>query len=381
MKFGYFCNPSNIDHQLEYREVINNAREIAQFCDQNAFETIWFAEHHFSIWGREVLPNPLVFAADIAARTERVRMGLAAAIITFWHPLRLAEDVALLDQLCDGRLELGLGRGNYGLEGLNLNPMADPRKPEENYLVFEDTLEILKRAFSEEKFNYHGKKYTFPTPGFTWDKARPVDVEGYINPQTKELINLSVFPKPLQKPWPPLWQVVDSPSSVEFAARNDLGLIMWRPPVEMLKERFKLYQSAASEASATKPALGKRNAIVRDTFVAPTMKQARELAEFYLMRSLNFYNWRGPGIFFNPDEQLSEAEQAEQKKQLTFEFVNDRDCIFFGTPERVVEQIQELQAQTQVEQVLINCAWAGMPHEHTMSSLRLFADEVMPRVT
>ena len=130
MKIGYFCNPTNPGHKKPYKTVLAEIRDLAQFCDRAGLDSIWFAEHHFSIWGREVLPNPLMMAVDIAARTERIGVGLAAAIMTFWHPLRLAEDVALLDQLVDGRLEVGLGRGNYGLEGLNLNPIADPRNPE-----------------------------------------------------------------------------------------------------------------------------------------------------------------------------------------------------------------------------------------------------------
>ncbi len=80
----------------------------------------------FSVWGRELLPNPVMTAVDLAARTSRIRIGLAAAIVTFWHPLRAAEDIALLDQLSGGRVEIGFGRGNYGLEAVNLNPEANP---------------------------------------------------------------------------------------------------------------------------------------------------------------------------------------------------------------------------------------------------------------
>ncbi|MFP6682300.1 MAG: LLM class flavin-dependent oxidoreductase, partial [Gammaproteobacteria bacterium] len=103
MKIGYFSNPWNIDHARDYRDVLNEVRELAGFCEEAGFDNFWLAEHHFSLWGREMLPNPLMMATDIAARTEHIRIGLAAAIITFWHPLRLAEDLALLDQLCDGR--------------------------------------------------------------------------------------------------------------------------------------------------------------------------------------------------------------------------------------------------------------------------------------
>jgi alkanesulfonate monooxygenase SsuD/methylene tetrahydromethanopterin reductase-like flavin-dependent oxidoreductase (luciferase family) len=379
MKVGYFCNPSNPDHVRPYRDILNDVRDLAAFCERSAFHSIWFAEHHFSIWGREVLPNPLMMGVDIAARTERIRIGLAAAIITFWHPLRLAEDLALLDQLSDGRLELGVGRGNYGLEGTNLNPMADPRNPEQNFQVFADTVQILKKAFSQRIFSHKGTKYTYPAPGFQWDRAHPVDDAAYIDAETRELINMSVFPRPLQQPTPPMWQVVDSPLAVEFAAKNDMGVIMWRPPVSMLKERFRLYKETASAATGTDVPFGNRTSIMRDTFIAETMDEARELAGKYVMRYLNWSNWRGPKIYLAPDEQLPEDEEAALKKSLTYDFVHDRSLLF-GTPEHVAEKIDELQSELNIEQLLINSSFVGMPHELTMRSMRLFADKVMPRI-
>jgi len=379
MKLGIFHNPANPDHAMDYSELLTNARELATFADQVGFDTIWFAEHHFSLWGREVLPNPLMLAADIAARTDNIRIGLAAAIITFWHPLRLAEDVGLLDQICDGRLELGVGRGNYGLEALNLNPKADPNKPEENYAVFEDALNVLKKACSQKIFSHQGSKYTFPTPGFSWDKAHPVRHKDYIDAETHELINISVYPQPKQQPWPPLWQVVDSKSSVEFAARNDLGVIMWRPPVATLKQRFDFYRATASQASGQTVAQHQRTGIMRDTFVASSMEEARRIAEPHIMQSLNWYNWRGPSIYLHPDEQLSEKQEAELRKELTYDFVHPR-CLLIGTPDYVLERLHELYDQAGVEHVLVNTSWGGMTQRDVMSSMALLAEEVLPNL-
>jgi alkanesulfonate monooxygenase SsuD/methylene tetrahydromethanopterin reductase-like flavin-dependent oxidoreductase (luciferase family) len=379
MKIGIFHNPANLDHKHSYATLLSNVREISEVADETGYASIWFAEHHFSLWGREVLPNPIVLAADIAARTKNLRIGLAAAIITFWHPLRLAEDVGLLDQLCDGRLELGVGRGNYGLEALNLNPMADTNKPEENYAVFEDALNILKKACSQKTFSHTGKKYTFPTPGFCWDKAHPVRHKDYVDAQTNELINISVYPRPKQQPWPPLWQVVDSIQSVEFAARNDLGVIMWRPPVGTLKERFDFYRATAESATGQPVPKGRRTAIMRDTFVAKTMEEARRIAEPHIMKSLNWYNWRGPSIFLEPGETLSESQETRLREELTYDFVHPRSLLI-GTPDYVLERLHELHDQASVEHVLTNTSWAGMDQKDVMNSLRLFADEVLPNV-
>ena len=379
MKISYFCNPTNLNQARAYLDVLNEVRDVALFCERHDFHTIWFAEHHFSLWGREMLPNPVVMGTDIAARTERIRIGLAAAIITFWHPLRLAEDVALLDQLSNGRLELGLGRGNYGIEGLNLNPMADPNKPDENYAVFEDTLEILKLAFANKRFAYSGKKYTVPYPGFNADKAHPIKLPNYVDSDTGELVKLSVYPQPLQRPGPPLWQVVDGERSVEFAARNDLGIIMWRPTVKGLKQHFARYREVMEETTGAPLAAGARCGIMRDTFVAESDAEARRLAGEAVMGTLNFSNWRGPSIYLDPGEDVSEARRIQLEKQLDFDFVKDR-CLLFGTPEQVAEQMLELHEELNVEQVLLNCHWPGLAHEHTMRSMQLFVDEVVPRL-
>ncbi|MEM7541771.1 MAG: LLM class flavin-dependent oxidoreductase [Pseudomonadota bacterium] len=379
MKISYFCNPTNLNQERPYLDVLEEVRDLAMFCERHDFHTIWFAEHHFSLWGREMLPNPVVMGTDIAARTERIRIGLAAAIITFWHPLRLAEDVALLDQLSGGRVELGLGRGNYGIEGLNLNPAADPNKPEENYQVFEDTLNILKLAFSQKRFAYQGSMYTFPTPGFKTDRAHTVELPDYIDADTGEMAKISVYPQPLQRPGPQMWQVVDGDRSIEFAAQNDLGIIMWRPPVSALKEKFERYRETAEAASGQSLDPGARCGIMRDLFVAPSEKEARALAEEAVMGTLNFSNWRGPSIYLEPGETLSEARRAALEAELDFDFVNDRSLLF-GTPDQVAEKMQELEGELGVEQVLLNCHWPGLSHEATMRSMQLFVDEVVPQL-
>ena len=123
-------------------------------------------EHHFSVWGRELLPNPVMAAVDLAARSSRIRIGLAAAIVTFWHPLRAAEDIAPLDQLSGGRVEIGFGRGNYGLEAVNLNPEANPNDQVKNKLVFDEAVLVIKAALTQERFAFKGEIYQFPAPGF-----------------------------------------------------------------------------------------------------------------------------------------------------------------------------------------------------------------------
>src|SRR5260221_13878233 len=104
MRFGLFHNLHDLTKQRDYADLLDELRELAAICDETDFDILWMPEHHFSVWGRELLPNPMMTAVDLAARTKRIRIGIAAAIVTFWHPLRAAEDIALLDQLTGGRV-------------------------------------------------------------------------------------------------------------------------------------------------------------------------------------------------------------------------------------------------------------------------------------
>ena len=105
MKIGYFCNITNWKKK-PYTEILDNARDIAVYCDKNNWHSIWFTEHHFNHEGMESQPNPLMMCTDVAARTKQIRLGQACNVITFWNPIRLAEDIAALDHLSKGR-EIG----------------------------------------------------------------------------------------------------------------------------------------------------------------------------------------------------------------------------------------------------------------------------------
>ena len=124
MKIGYFCNTTNWTHK-PYDILLDEAREITEYCDQNKWNSIWYTEHHFNHEGMESLTNPLMMGVDAAARTKNIRIGQACNVITFHNPIRMAEDIALLDQLSKGRVEIGIGRGIYGREAINLKT-TDP---------------------------------------------------------------------------------------------------------------------------------------------------------------------------------------------------------------------------------------------------------------
>jgi alkanesulfonate monooxygenase SsuD/methylene tetrahydromethanopterin reductase-like flavin-dependent oxidoreductase (luciferase family) len=369
MKFSVFHNlgaPGRLD---EYSAVMGEAREFALAAEAAGFWSIWYTEHHFGHEGIEITPNPVIMSTDIAARTSRIRIGQAANIITFWHPLRLAEDLAMLDQLSGGRLEIGIGRGLYGREALNLNPIADPRNEHQNRELFAETLEVMQKAWSEEFFSHHGRFYEFPQPGVRWNHPLSPPDERFAD-ERGMISKMTVSPRPLQRPHPPLWQVIDTPPSIEWAASRGIKGMFWLPPVSALKRRFALYREHAA-AAGIELEQGENLALVRDVYVAPTMEQARREFEHAVMTSYRWIlHWRGLRNLLEEGEELGEHA-------LSYDFLHARNQLV-GTPEFVRERIAELRDELGLQHLLIWTTHPGLPHDQAMRSLDLFASDVMP---
>ena len=375
MKFGYFCNTTNWKHK-PYETLLEETRQITNYCDENSWDSIWYTEHHFNHEGMESCTNPLMMGADAAARTKQIRIGQACNVITFHNPIRLAEDIALLDQLSNGRVEVGIGRGVYGREALNMNKEADLKDQAKNFRLFEETLTIMKKAWTEEFFSHKGEFYTYPAPNFVWQHDMSPPNKKFVDTETNEIKKLSVVPKPKQAPHPPIWQVVDGARSIEWAARNGLNTIMWIPTVKALKKRFEIYQQAKSEAENRDVALGEGISLVRDMFVAETMQEAEKLAGEHSINYMKWVcHWRGLGNHMDPGEELPETKG--KLDLLNYEFLHERNMLF-GTPEYVTDKIKELQSELNLQNLQVWSNFPGVKHEDCMKSIKLFTEKVMP---
>src|SRR5262249_20382874 len=149
-------------------ELLDNLREQVKLAEELGYHEIWIGEHHFGPYRLGDIPNPLMVGADLAARTGRIRIGQMANIAVWWHPIRLAEDIAILDNLTKGRIEVGFGRGIWPYEGPQFHPNADPTKDKENRELFQETIEIVRKAWMEERFSHAGPTSTFPVPDTTF---------------------------------------------------------------------------------------------------------------------------------------------------------------------------------------------------------------------
>ena len=377
MKFGYFCNTTNWKHK-PFNQLLEEAREISVFCDENNWDSIWFTEHHFNHEGMESCTNPLMMGTDIAARTKKIKIGQACNVITFHNPIRLAEDIAFLDQLSEGRVEVGIGRGVYGREAINMNKEADLKDQAKNFRLFEETLSIMKKAWTEKFFNHKGEFYIYPAPNFKWQHDMSPPSEEFLDMDTNEVKKISIVPKPFQKPHPAIWQVVDSPSSIEWAAANGINTIMWIPTVKALKKRFLLYKEAKSKAENREVPLGEGICLVRDMFIADTMEEAEKLAGEHIVNYMRWVcHWRGLGNHMDPGEILPETNH--KLDLLNYDFLHKRNLLF-GTPEYVVNKINELKSELNLQNLQVWSNFPGIDHEACMRSIKLFTDEVMPKI-
>ena len=377
MKIGYFCNITNWEKK-PYTEILDNARDIAIYCDKNSWNSIWFTEHHFNHEGMESTPNPLMICTDVAARTKQIRLGQACNVITFWNPIRLAEDIAALDHLSKGRVEVGIGRGVYGREAVHMNVEADLKDQAKNKRLFEETLTIMKKAWTEKFFSHKGEFYNYPSPNFIWQHDMSPPNEDFIDLKTNQIKKISVIPQPYQKPHPTLWQVVDSTGSIESAAKNGINCIMWIPTVKTLKKRFEIYKNAKSDTEKRDVPMGEGISLVRDVFVAETMEDAKKLAGRQMVDYMRWVcHWRGLGNHMDPGEELPQTKS--KLDSLNYDFLHKRNMLF-GTPDYVVKKIKELQSELNLQNLLVWSSMPGVKHEDAMRSIKLFNDEVIPKI-
>ena len=374
MKFAAFTTvAASAGEATDAVGLLDNLRQQTVLAEELGFEAIWLGEHHFGPYGAGDVPNPILLGADLAARTSRIRIGQMANIVPWWHPIRLAEDLATLDNLTGGRVEVGFGRGIWAYEGPQFHANADPRKDEENRELFRETIEIVREIWTNEYFSHHGTNYTFPVEDTVF--SHPSYPSNPVWQRGEKVTKLRVTPRPYQKPHPPLWMTVSTDRSVTTAAELGLKACYWQPPALRIRQRMETYAEVRSRVEGRSFSLGEDQAVMRSTYVASSMEEARRDAEEGIMSAFIFNDpFRGRQVFTNPGEEL------EPNMKLDWDFLEPR-TLLVGSPENVVERIQELREACNLEYMLIEFAHQGLPLSKTLRNLENFATKVMPRFT
>src|ERR1700675_1877801 len=193
MKVGVLQFFSWPERRVPLSTVYARALDRIAIMDQSGYDAVWLAEHHFSSFS--VCPSVHMMGMLAAARTTRLRIGTGVSLAPFYHPLRLAEEVALLDVLSGGRVNWGAGRGFARVEFENFGV-----PPEESTSRFRETVEIVLRAWTQEKLSFAGAHYRFD--------------------------GVEVLPKPMQQPHPPVWMAASSEGAIDWAAGRGFSILM-----------------------------------------------------------------------------------------------------------------------------------------------------------
>ena len=379
MKLDLLYALTNRSGELSWHEVLEATRRHAVMADELGYDRIWLGEHHFDVDGTDASPNPIMLATDLAARTSRIRFGMAAVSLTLWHPLRVAEDLSILDHFSDGRLDVAFGRGILPIEVMNLNPEANRWNGSENsYGIFDENLAIVKGIWTDRQFSWKGPRYTFPEPGtkFIHSPGAP-DPEGWVGDDGM-LQAFGITPQPYQQPMPPLFAVTETVEGFRRAAQKGMQPITWYPTGQVLHNLCELYRDERAKVTGVTPALGEDVGVLRMAYVADTDEEARRIAEPAVVEFFELIcRVRGIGVFLDADE---DPNDPKYKAMAPWDLMFDRDHLFIGSPDTVLAKMTRMTKSHGIQNWLLQMGVPGIAHDDIDRSLKLFASECMPEL-
>jgi alkanesulfonate monooxygenase SsuD/methylene tetrahydromethanopterin reductase-like flavin-dependent oxidoreductase (luciferase family) len=329
-------------------------QQIAQACyaEKLGFSDVWLTEHYFT--GESVYNDAMMFAAALAMRTERIRIGFAVVQLPFHHPVRLAVQMALLDNLSKGRIDVGVGKGTIYNE---YEFLGHGLRSDDSRARMEEAVEIIDRLWRGGPLTYSGKYFHVVVP--------------------------ELRPRPVQLPNPPLWRSVISPSSFTECGRLGIPMLTARLPVARIKERWALYEAgldAGGHDAATRARLLERSALWRYVYVAESDALAEDELSALLLRTRS-HMMHARSAYNPPDFTIDPINL----NPWTDPAVGDAEALaymletgsLFGSPARVREQVAELR-DVGVRHLLCQTGFGDMSHELNLASMRRFGEEVMP---
>jgi alkanesulfonate monooxygenase SsuD/methylene tetrahydromethanopterin reductase-like flavin-dependent oxidoreductase (luciferase family) len=291
---------------------------------------------------------PLVLAAALAARTTRLRIGTGVSVLPLCHPIRTAEEAATVDQISHGRLDFGVGRSGFPRAYAGYGIRYDESRDR-----FQESLDVILKAWTQHGFSHAGKYFTFD--------------------------NLTVVPRPYQKPHPPIWVAATTQDTFPMVGRMGFSLVTGLRGFDVPEARGHLaaYRAALREAGH----VGDGNVYLRiPVYVAATAARAHADAEESTMRSYRRLSENMAASVGARGTTASEerAERADRLSHLTYEDVL-RDRVAYGTPEMVVDRLRQLRAELGLSGVIMEPNVGGrIPLDRVLTSIRLYAEEVAP---
>ena len=312
--------------------------QLIEVADRAGFFGYHLAEHHGTPLG--MAPSPALFLAAVAQRTSRIRFGPLAFLLPLYNPLRLIEEICMLDHLSGGRIELGISRGvsPYELACFGVDPAATRE-------IFDEALDVLRAGMTQPVLNHCGPHYNF--------EAVPMEIQ------------------PLQKPYPPLWYPTHNPSSVEYAARHGYHFATLGPSAHirgLIAQYNEIWARHRDDRERINGHVSApKLATLRQVFIADSDEEALRIArpayrDWY--RSIT-HLWH---------------RHDDHSVDMLFDWDTGfaAETILVGSPGRIREQVTRLVAESGINYFIGAFAWGTLSHAQSRRSLELFAEEVMP---
>ncbi len=295
------------------------------------FTDVWITEHHFAYYGG-IVPHPPTFMSAIARTTQKIRLGVALSVLPFHSPLGVAESYGMVDVISNGRLEMGVGRGNEPHEFRKTHTSQ-----ETSGMLTREAIHILRQAWSDEPVNFRGEFFEYQ--------------------------DVNVLPKPVQRPHPPIWVGGHSAETFRWAAENGFNLMtlpyMQRDPVQM-RANFKMYRDTLSEGGH-----GKREILGKfHVYVADSLNDAEREAGVYIQ------NYNTAHQAADPDRKLGAARD--------FHAQIERGFLIAGDAQRCIDSIHRWREDAGLTTMSGTFYFGGMPQDMALKNIRSFAERVMP---
>ncbi|HEX3791377.1 MAG TPA: LLM class flavin-dependent oxidoreductase [Pseudonocardiaceae bacterium] len=367
-------NPAN------YQNMLWQLTRQAQAADEMGYWGLSFTEHHFHVEGFEVSNNPIMLGLYLAMQTKHIRVGQMANVLPFHNPIRLAEDLAMLDHMTRGRTFVGVARGFqkrwaeimgqvYDVGGT----MSDRSETDvRNRNLFEEHWEIIKKAWTNEMFTHDGPQWTIPPKGleFPFDAVRRMgqglDDNGIIT-------EVGIAPKPYQRPYPPVFQPFSfSEETFRFCAREGIVPIVMNTDDQVVTRLLDIYREEAELAGRGTLARGESIGIMKDVLVARDADEAHHWAR--RGGGFIFDNWFGPMGFTESLRHVGETGPIGSD----YDTLVERGLEWVGTPDDINRRIEKV-VERHGPEFLLQCQYSGLiPHDVQLRSLELWATEIAP---
>jgi len=319
----------------------------AALAEAVSYRYFFFIEHQNA--GFPCVSSPTVYLTALARATSRIRFGPMIFVLPLHHPIRLAQDTAVIDLLSRGRLDVGIGSGTRTGEFAPWHVDFNERRDD-----MYEVMEIVMKCWTERRFSYAGKKWTFTN----------------VEPQ----------PRPYQRPHPPVWVGAHSLHSYEYAAKRGYNVSQIFEGEKAVAQKFAYFRKYWRELGNAEPA--PKTGLVRHVHVAETDELARQEAEQYMLNGIQGQASVGRfHLLKDAPPDMVELARIYYETSRSVKFWLDEGLAFIGSPQTVAAGIRAQQQLVGYDVLLTNHQFAEMPRELYVKSMRLFGEEVIPAFT